>query len=364
MGLVNVAMPMIVIGLYLIAMKDVKHILKLKIGWGILIYLAIAAPWYVAVSLKGGYAQNLIIVTNFTRYFNEFAHARPFYYYLTTAPPYFLPWLIFLPGAFYLCFSQQTKMERKQLLFPFLWVVGLFVFFSISKTKRSEYLLPIYPAMALLVGYMIDRSLRRWDESLFWQRLIGWPMRVTIGFLATAGIGIAIYGATLAMEGLFIILPISIVLTLGAVLVYYLFARGQRIVSILTIVMILFVSVAYGVGPVVSKKNQVKSAKPFCLKVRRYLPPGENLKMYDFVRPIYGVYTERFMDVAWSAKKLQKWFDSEKSIYVIIYENSYLKVKDDFPLPIYIVLREWIDHRYVLLISNRPAPAKPPQFGN
>jgi 4-amino-4-deoxy-L-arabinose transferase-like glycosyltransferase len=44
MGLVNVVMPVIVIGLYLIAMKDVKHILKLKIGWGLLIYLAIVAP--------------------------------------------------------------------------------------------------------------------------------------------------------------------------------------------------------------------------------------------------------------------------------------------------------------------------------
>jgi 4-amino-4-deoxy-L-arabinose transferase-like glycosyltransferase len=338
--------------------------LKLKIGWGILIYLAIVAPWYVAVSLKGGYAQNLIIVTNFTRYFKDFAHARPFYYYPTTTPPYFLPWLIFLPGAIYLCFSQQTIVERKQLLFPFLWVVGLFVFFSISNTKRSEYLLPIFPAMALLVGYVIDRSLRWWDDSLFWRRLISWPMRITIGFFVAGGIGIAIYGATLSMEWLYIILPISIVLTFGALLVYYLFARGQRMMSILTIVLILLVSVAYGVGPVVSKKNQVKSAKPFCLKVRRYLASGENLKMYDFVRPIYGVYTDRFMDVTRRTKKLKKWFKSKKPVYVVTYENSYLEIKDNFPLPIYIVLREWIDHRYVLLISNRPAPAAPPASGN
>jgi len=357
-------MPMIVIGLYLIAVKDLKHILKLKIGWGILVYLAIAAPWYIAVSLKGGYAQNLIVVTNFTRYFQEFAHARPFYYYLTTTPPYFLPWFIFLPGAFYLCFSQQTQMERRQLLFPFLWLVGLVVFFSISKTKRSEYLLPAYPAMALLVGYTIDCGLRRWDESVFWRRLIVWPLRITIGFLATAGIGIAIYGATLSMEWLYILLPISIVLTLGAGLVYYLFARGQRSMSILAVVMTLLVSVAYGVGPVVAKKNQVKSAKPFSLMVRRYLPPAENLKMYDFVRPVYGVYTERFMDVTRSAETLTKWFDSKKPVYVIIYEDSYLEIKDNFPLPIFIVLREWIDHRHVLLISNRPAPAAPPASGN
>ena len=360
MGLVNVVMPLIVIGIYLIAMKDVRHILKLKIGWGSLIYLAIVAPWYVAVSFKGGYAHNLIVITNFTRYFKEFAHVRPYYYYLFTTPPYFLPWLIFLPGAIYLCFSQQTKKDRKQLLFPLLWVVGLFIFFSISKTKRSEYLLPIFPALALLVGYVIDRSLQRWDDSLFWQRILYWPMHIVIALFVTGGISIAIYGATLSMDWLLIILPISIFLILGALLVYYLFARGKRLGSVVMIFLVLLASVAYGVGPIVSKRNETKSAKPFCLRILPYLRPGEKLKMYDFYKPIYGVYTQRYMDVAWSIDELTKWFNSKKPVYVVTKEKAYLKIKNNFPLPIYIVQREWVDHRYVLLISNRPATAAPP----
>ena len=364
MGLVNVVMPMIVIGLYLIAVKDVRHILKLRIGWGILIYLVIVAPWYVIVSLKGGYIHDLIILTNFTRYFKEWVHVRPFYYYLSTIPPYFLPWFIFLPGAFYLCFSQQTKMERKQLLFPFLWVVGLFVFFSISQTKRSEYLLPVFPAMALLVGYVIDRSIRSWDESLFWRRLISWPLHIATGFLLVAGIGISVYGGILSMDWLLIVLPLSLILIFGALGVYYLFQRGKPMMSILTIVLTLVVSVSYGVGPVVSQKNENKSAKPFCLKVRRYLPPGEKLKMYDFNRPIYAVYTERFMDVAWDTNTLAKWFQSKKPVYVVAKEKTYLEIKDSFPLPIYVVIREWIDHRYVLLISNRPASEVPVESTN
>jgi 4-amino-4-deoxy-L-arabinose transferase-like glycosyltransferase len=359
MGLVNVVMPMIVIGLYLIAMKDVRHILKLRIGWGILIYLAIVAPWYVTVSLKGGYAHDLIIITNFTRYFKEWAHVRPFYYYLGTTPPYFLPWFLFLPGAFYLCFSQQTKMERKQLLFPFLWVVGLFVFFSISRTKRSEYLLPIFPAMALLVGYVIDRSLRSWDESLFWRRLISWPLHITVGLLAVAGIGIAVYGAILSIDWLLIIVPLSLFFILGALGVYYLFHRGKPMMSILTIVLTLVLSVSYGVGPIVSQKNKSKSAKPFCLKIRQYLPPGEKLKMYGFSRPIYAVYTERFTDVAWDTNILKKWFESKNPVYVVAKEKDFLEIKDNFALPIYVVIREWIDHRYVLLLSNHPASEVP-----
>ena len=364
MGLVNVAMPVIVIGLYLIAMRDIKHILQLKIGWGILIYLALVAPWYFTVSLRGEYAQNLIIVTNFSRYFKEWAHVRPFYYYLSTMPPYFLPWFFFLPGAIYLCFSQRTRTDKKQLLFLFVWIVGLFIFFSLSKTKRSEYLLPIFPAMALLVGYLIDRGLRAWDESLFWRRLVRWPAFILFSTLMAAGVALTVYGVILSTDWLLILLPISLCLLFGAPVAFMLFYRGKRMLSILTIFLIMVLSVAYGVGPVVAKKNENDSAKPFCVKVQNYLNPGENLKMYRFYRPVYGVYTERFVDMADHPDTLAEWFDSKKPVYVVTKEKEYLKIKDSFPQPIHIVLREWIDHRYVLLISNYPAPKAVPENGS
>ncbi len=94
MGPVNAVMPAIVICLYLIAVKDIRHLFQLKLGWGILIYLAIVAPWYVTVSLQGEYGRKLVVESNFTRYFKEWWHARPFYYYLGTTPAYFLPWFI------------------------------------------------------------------------------------------------------------------------------------------------------------------------------------------------------------------------------------------------------------------------------
>jgi 4-amino-4-deoxy-L-arabinose transferase-like glycosyltransferase len=354
MGLVNAAMPAIVICLYLIMLRDFKHLFRLKIGWGVLIYLAIVAPWYVTVSLRGDYGHNLIVVSNFTRYFEEWWHARPFYYYLRTTPPYFLPWFVYLPGALYLCFSERTKEDRKQLLFLFVWAVGLFVFFSLSKTKRSGYILPIFPAMALLVGYLIDRGLRAWNESLFLRRLITWPTSIVIGVLLATGIGIAVYGATLSTDWLFTVLPISFILFFGALVTILLFRRGQRVSAIVAIALALVLSVAYGAGPIVAKRNETKSAKPFCIEVLRYLRPGENLKMYRFYRPVYGVYTHRFVDVGQDTDALAKWFDSKEPVYVVTNEKEYLQIKDGFPIPIHIVIRKWIDHRYILLISNRP----------
>jgi len=358
MGLVNVAMPVIVISLYLIVVKDFKHILRLKIGWGILIYLSIVAPWAVTVSLQGEHVRDLFILSNFTRYFGTWVHVRPFYYYLTTTPPYFLPWFVYLPGALYLCFSQRTSAERKQLLFPFVWIVGLFVFFSLSQTKRSEYLLPIFPAMALLVGYVIDHGLRERSDSLF-RRLFVWPTYFLFGIIIAAGIGIAIYGAILSTDWLLTVLPASLILLFGTSLAIVLFRRSQPMPSLMAVVLILVLTIAYSVGPIVAKKNDNDSAKPFCLKVVKYLQPEENLKIYRFYKPVYGVYTQRFMDETDDPAVLEEWFRSQKPVYVVMKEKEYLKIKDSFPQPIHIVIRDWIDHRYVLLLSNRPEPGDP-----
>ena len=363
MGLVNVAMPVIVISLYLIVVKDFKHILRLKIGWGLLIYLIIVAPWNLTVLLQGEHVRNLFVLSNFTRYFGQWVHVRPFYYYLTTTPPYFLPWLVYLPGAFYLCFSRKKIMERKQLLFLFVWIVGLFIFFSMSQTKRSEYLLPIFPAMAVLVGYLIDRGLRQRSDSPLWRRLFVWPSYVLIGIILTAGLGSAVYGAILSTDWFLTVLPASMIFLIGALLALALFRRDRTMPSLMVVIFSLVLAVTYSVGPIVAKKNENDSPKPFCLKALKYLQPGENLKIFRFYKPVYGVYTQRLMDDTDDPAILAEWFRSEKPVYVVTKEKEYLKIKDRFPHPIYIVIRDWIDHRYVLLLSNRPPPVNPPDSG-
>jgi hypothetical protein len=355
MGLVNVVMPAIIISLYLIAVKDFKHILQLKIGWGILIYLSIVAPWTILVMLQGEHVRQAFVLSNFTRYFGEFAHARPFYYYLTTTPPYFLPWFVYLPGALYLCFSRHTLAQRKQLLLPFIWITGLFVFFSLSNTKRSEYLLPIFPAMALLVGCAIDRSLEAPSNSPLRRHLLAWPTYTLFGILTAAGIGTAVYGAMLSRTWFLTVLPLSLILCLGASAAFLFFRRGRQMRSVLVVVFTLVLSLAYTVGPIVAKRNENKSVKPFCNLILPYLRPGENLKMFRFYKLAIGIYTDRFIEEIESPAALEKWFRSPSPVYVVTQEKEYLKIKDSFHRPIYIVVRRWIDHRYVLLLSNRPA---------
>ena len=354
MGPVNVVMPAVVIGLYLFFIKDIKHIFKLRLVWGALIYLLIVAPWYVTVSLVDGYAEHLLITTNFTRYFGQFDHARPFYYYLTTTPPYFFPWILYLPGAVYLFFFQQTGEERRKLLFPLIWAAGIFIFFSVSKTKRSEYLLPIFPALALVVGHLLDRAFRHWEDGPFWRRLVAWPTYIFLGICLLAGLGLPIYSWQVAADWLPVVLPISLLCITGAVASLIFLKKNKGLWAIMAVVLIISSVVAYGSGPVVAKVNDRKSARSFCLKIKDKIKGHEKLRTYNFYRPVYAYYTRKLVEDIQTPESLLGYFKSKEPVYVVAREKDYLRIKDSLPLKIYVVHRQWIDHRYVLLLSNHP----------
>jgi len=354
MGPVNLIMPAIVMTLYLFAIKDFRHIFQLRLVWGALVYLLIVAPWYITVSLGEGYAEHLLITTNLTRYFGQFAHARPFYYYFTTTPPYFLPWTLYLPGAVYLYFFHLSGDERKKLLFPLIWAAGIFIFFSISRTKRSEYLLPIFPALALVVGYLLDRAFLYWDDGIFWRRLVAWPTCIFLSVCLLAGLGLPLYSWWMDRDWLLVVLPISVLCTIGAGVSFIFLKKNKGLPAIVTVVLLISSVVAYGAGAVVGKVNDRKSARSFCLKIKDRIQGDAKLHTYDFYRPVYAYYTRKFVEDIKDPESLLRYFKSKKPVYVVTREKNYLELKETFAADIYVTHRQWIDHRYVVLLSNFP----------
>jgi len=353
MGLVNVAMPAIVIGVFLIVVKDLRHILKLKLHWGILIFLAVAGPWYAAVCRFPEYRDELLIVTNFERFFSSsFAHTRPFWYYLTTTPGYFLPWTLFLPSAVIALKTPEGETDRKPLLFTMVWIAALFVFFSLSKTKRSEYLLPIFPAMALLVGYVIDRGLARGEHSGTWWKLVHWPMDLTIGLLFLGGIGATVAVTIADPEWTLTILPISFLAVVGAVVAGLLFQRGRGVAAVLTIVAIFAGSVAWSAVAVVDRVNDKNSPRSFCENVADRFPEGATVHLFHYRSRAYPYYLRVRAKHTKRIEKIGKWFDTPDRLYIIFKEDDYERVRDDLPEPTYVMHRQWVDHRWVLLVST------------
>jgi hypothetical protein len=198
----------------------------------------------------------------------------------------------------------------------------------------------------------LDWALLRWEDVRARRRFFTSPLSIALGLGSLAAPIGAIYAATISMEWVVIVLPISVLVLVGCGASYLLVRRERGVWSIVAIVLLVTTVVAYASGPWVAKRNEKKSAKAFCLRINDYLRPGETLKTYRFSEPMYGVYTGRFIRVATDPEGLARWFAAKEPVYVLTDEPHYLELQDSFPLPIHVVLRASVDGHDMRLISN------------
>lgn len=166
-GVMGVVLPGAAVVAYLLWQRDWPLLRHLELGWGPAVFLAVAAPWFVAVSVANPeFPWVFFVEEHLHRYATSaFGRDQPVYYFLPILALGILPWLPRLVQAlakpafrWWPSPGQGFDAER------FLWtyVVVVFVFFSLSRSKLPTYLLPISPALALLIGRRLAeaRSLR------------------------------------------------------------------------------------------------------------------------------------------------------------------------------------------------------------
>lgn len=119
---------------------------------------------------------------NIKRFIESDSHDRPFYYYLLNFPLDAMPWTLF----FFLALPWAIKTARnsnQHYLLLLIWFMAIFIFFNLASSKRSVYLLPLYPAMAGILGpFLAEQS----------SKLIDKPLKYILIILGSLFIGISI----------------------------------------------------------------------------------------------------------------------------------------------------------------------------
>ncbi len=135
---------------------------------GLLVAAAVAAPWYIAVCLatNGAFAQEFFIRQNFVRATGTLNHNFPPWFYI----PYLFggtgTWSLFLFAAlpaFPLCWQRPAaRASRRSVLLKYaiIWSGLIFLLLSLIPSKLPTYILPVCPALALLLGTLCDTMLR------------------------------------------------------------------------------------------------------------------------------------------------------------------------------------------------------------
>lgn len=127
----------------------------------------VALPWYVTVGLKtdGAWLVGFLGKHNVQRFTGAMeGHSGPVVYYLVAVLIGFFPWSCLMPIGVYRLVRRlmlgTSNRDRNADNFVACWA-GLYIgFFSLASTKLPSYVLPAYPALALLTGKLIDEWLR------------------------------------------------------------------------------------------------------------------------------------------------------------------------------------------------------------
>lgn len=162
-GPIGLFFPFVITFLYLLLSRNLAELRRMKVFSGTFLFLLIAAPWYVFMyQIHGGEFINTFLgfhnVTRFTS--PEHPSGVLWYYYIPVLIIGFFPWTAVLGQAVYKSLSSQCR-ESQTLLFFNIWAAAVFLFFSVSQTKLVSYILPMYPALAVLVGWHIDQLWRK-----------------------------------------------------------------------------------------------------------------------------------------------------------------------------------------------------------
>jgi 4-amino-4-deoxy-L-arabinose transferase-like glycosyltransferase len=154
-GLVGVILPGAVLVLYTLLARDWALWKRLHLIGGLIVFFAIATPWFVLVQQRNPEFLNFFfIVQQFERYLTP-EQNRPgaFYYFVPVLLIGFLPWLsVTLQSVRHAWRQPRQPNGFAPVTLMLVWTAFIFLFFSASHSKLLSYTLPIAPSIALVIG--------------------------------------------------------------------------------------------------------------------------------------------------------------------------------------------------------------------
>ena len=223
----------------------------------ILAMLAVAAPWYVAVGLRtnGAWPAGFFLIHNVGRFAAPMEnHSGGIFFHLLAMLVGFYPWSCFLPFSIVVATWRATRTdtpapERRGLGLGLLWLSVWVGAFSLAATKLPNYVLPAYPAAALIVAATATRLVDRGSVAMPRWLAAGLGWVVFGGIATTATILIA---SRHGLEGVTSAALVGLVPILGAAACWW-GARSGRFDPLAAMVGLSLVYTGLAVGPAAAR---------------------------------------------------------------------------------------------------------------
>jgi 4-amino-4-deoxy-L-arabinose transferase-like glycosyltransferase len=277
-GPVAPALAAVIILLFIAAKREWGVFLRAHWVPGILLFLVVALPWYVAVQMRNPeFFRFFILEHNLARFStNVYHHPQPVWFFLPVFLLAVMPWTVWLIAAVVERVRQMwgegreafASPEDSWALFLLIWMLVPILFFSASRSKLPGYILPAVPAAALLVT---DYLAARREKEI----RLSWPLAAAHGVLC----GLLVFGALSAASiaathhlalgsWTYVAALIALVIAL-AITIALVTTAGPRLVRSATMIAVI-VSVAAVIRFAAPAIDATQSARPVAESIRAF----------------------------------------------------------------------------------------------
>ncbi|MGE5307165.1 MAG: ArnT family glycosyltransferase, partial [Alphaproteobacteria bacterium] len=194
-GPLGVAVPSFVILVFLLLRRDLAFLKKLPLVRGAVIFLLVAGSWYgLAFSQEGwSFLRRQIWDETVRTGVGTYGRHQPIYYFVPVLFYNMLPWSFFFPAFAVFLYHKRRHLAEEHMLYLLAWLVAVFVFFSVFLGKRGIYILPLYPAVALLFGAWWNDVEEGMADGVKLARWLGFVYAIS-GLCAVAAVALYLTG--------------------------------------------------------------------------------------------------------------------------------------------------------------------------
>nr|WP_314543114.1 glycosyltransferase family 39 protein [uncultured Massilia sp.] len=162
-GLIGIVLPGGVLVVYTLLAGDRRIWTRLYPGRGLAVFLLIAAPWFVLVGLRNPEQPHFFFIHEHVERFLLKEHHREaaWWIFFALLAVGSIPWLGVLVQSLAAAARRRPGVFQPRLLL-LVWVAFITLFFTKSNSKLPGYILPVFPAVAMLVGDHLAAARPRW----------------------------------------------------------------------------------------------------------------------------------------------------------------------------------------------------------
>jgi 4-amino-4-deoxy-L-arabinose transferase-like glycosyltransferase len=376
-GLIGIAFPAMIIGSWILILQRWRVLLNMRLLTGMIIFLVITLPWYVLVQKANPEFLHFFFVTQQVSRFlttQAFNSKAPDWFYVPVVMAGFFPWTLFLFQALAekIRLVWNNRQQHAAECFLLLWFFIVFIFFSFPRSKTIGYILPLFPAMALLTASYLNNM---WGKNVLAARAL---FGITCAVLGAGFYIVTAFPVLNIQPEVFPMLHFMGMILLAAAVINCLALLRNNFQTLIISMLVISCTLLLAFVANVDKIND-KSAKPIALNLKTLLQPDDEVVAFYKYYQDLPIYLERKITIVadWHAPDIQDndnwlremWYgmafqdtnqwlierdtfwqrwNSDKRLYVVTDADNYKELAAQ--THVYKIMQ----HKDIVLLSNKP----------